>query len=449
MKRKILTGFLFLLTISFTASAQKDAESLALSFDNAIKEALRNNPELRIRELNYKMSVEQLKESKLQLVPQIYGRYDIRHNIIIPSTLVPVGKFNPSLPPDETVPIKFGTSWYSGAGLFASVSLFDPSIIGDIREKNASVALSELERKITEKDLEYQAGRAYIACLISSEQYDYAVEDTLNSFNQLMETKRRVDGGFLKITDLNQAVLNHNNAISRLNDAKRIMNDSYKTLTYWMGYPQDQQFIPQLTDSLPVLIERFSTGLNSESDLLLTPELALLKKRTDIDNLRLRNIKYSFLPTVSLSAVYAGDFYNNSLRLSDKDYWFGNSNISLSIKVPITEGINRVKRLSRQKLMVETAGEDLLAELNKKQLELNRNRDNMFFYMKEMSLKDENMKISISNYNASYGLFREGRILPSELTEAELFLKQAKFDYLNSVFSFIESVLEFKRITGS
>ncbi|NSW93620.1 MAG: TolC family protein [Bacteroidales bacterium] len=449
MKRKILTGFLFLLTISFTASAQKDAESSTLSFDNAIKEALRNNPELRIRELNYKMSVEQLKESKLQLVPQIYGRYDVRHNIIIPSTLVPVGKFNPSLPPDETVPIKFGTSWYSGAGLFASVSLFDPSIIGDIREKNASVALSELERKITEKDLEYQAGRAYIACLISSEQYDYAVEDTLNSYNQLMETKRRVDGGFLKITDLNQAVLNHNNAVSRLNDAKRIVNDSWKTLAYWMGYPQDQQFNPQLTDSLSVLIERFSTGIKAESDLLSTPELALLKKRTDIDNLRLRNIKYSFLPTVSLSAVYAGDFYNNNLRLSDKDYWFGNSNISLSLKIPITEGISRVKKLSRQKLMVETAGEDLLAELNKKQLELNRNRDNMIFYMKEMSLKDENMKISTSNYKAAFGLFREGRILPSELTGAELSLKQAKFDYLNSVFSFIESVLEFKRITGS
>lgn len=449
MKIRTFTGIFILVSITYTAYAQNQAVISELSFDNAIETALRNNPEMRIRELNYKMSVEQLKESKLNLVPQVYGRYDIRHNIIIPSTLVPVGKFNPDLPPDETVPIKFGTPWYSGAGLFASVSLFDPAIIGDIREKDASVALSELERKITEKDLAYQTGRAYIICLISSEQYRYASDDTLNSFNQLKETRRRYEEGFLKITDLNQALLNHNNSRSRFNDAKRILEDSWKTLAYWMGYPPDQQIFPRLTDSLSVLIDKFGRRLNSSSDLLSTPELLLLKSKTDLDNTKLRNIKYSFLPTVNLSAVYAGDYYNSSLRLSDKDYWFGNSNVSLSLKVPITEGISRVKRLSRQKLMVETSNVDFLSELNKKQLELKRNRDNLIFYRQEMILKEENMKISAQNYRAAFSLFQEGRIFPSELTEAEMSYKQAKFDYLNSVFSYIESALSLQRITES
>lgn len=449
MERRIISVIVLFLILNYAASAQGETVASGLSFDDAVGTALKNNPELKIRELNYRMSVEQVKESKLQMVPQVYGRYDVRHSIIIPSTLVPVGIFNPSLPPDETAPVKFGTSWYSGAGLFASVSLFDPAIIGEIREKNASVDLSGLERKITEKDLEYQTGRAYIICLISAEQHKYALEDTLNSYNLLIEAKRRYEEGLLKITDLNQALLNHNNARSRLNDAQRILDDSRKTLAYWMGYPDDQQAIFQLTDSLPVLIDKFSTGFISESDLNSIPDLVLLKKITDLDNLKLQNIKYSFLPTVSLSAVYAGDYYNNRLRLSEKDYWFGNSNVTLSFRVPLTEGISRVKKLSRQKLVVETSREDFLAELNKKKLELNRNRDNMAFYRKEMTLKAENMKLSVSNYNAAFSLFRDGRILPSELTEAEISFKQSKFDYLNSVFSFIDSVLEYKRITGS
>ena len=447
MNRKALTCYLLLLVSVSGVSAQPEVFPLQLSFDKAIKTSLQNNPDMRIRELNYRMSVEQLKESKLQLVPQVYGRYDIRHNIIIPSTLVPVGKFNPDLPPDEVIPVKFGTTWYSGAGLFASVSLFDPAIIGDIREKNATIAISEIEKKITEKDLEYQTGRAYLICLISYEQYKFAADDTLNSHNQLNETQHRYNEGYLKLTDLNQVVLNHNNSRSRFHEAKRVMDDSWKTLIYWMGFPQDQQILPQLTDSLPVLIERFDIKLDSESNLLSTPEILLLKSKTDLDKVRLRNIKFSFLPTVNLSGIYSGDYYNNSLRLSDTDYWFGNSNLSLTLKVPITEGISRVKRLSRQKLMVETANEDLASALNKKQLEVNKSRDNIAFYRKEMTLKESNMKISESNYRAAFSLFREGRILPSELSEAEMSFKQAKFDYLNSVFSYIESALFLKRIT--
>jgi len=210
--------------------AQPQEIQESLSFDQSIEYSLQNNPELKIKNLNYLISVEQLNESKLQMVPQIHGRYDIQRNLIIPSTLVPVGKFNPDLPPDELTPIKFGTNWSSVIGLFASVRIFDPQIIGDIKEKKASVPLSDVERKITEADLKNATGQAYINCLLSLEQVEFATDDTLNSYRFLNEAHLKYEAGMLKQTDLNQAILNHSNSLSRYNEAIRICSDSRKTL---------------------------------------------------------------------------------------------------------------------------------------------------------------------------------------------------------------------------
>lgn len=53
------------------------------------------------------------------------------------------------------------------------------------------------------------------------------------------------------------------------------------------------------------------------------------------------------------------------------------------------------------------------------------------------------------NFKTIFSLFREGRILPSELSQAEMSFKQAKFDYLNAVFNYIESLLTLKRVSES
>jgi rubrerythrin len=53
------------------------------------------NPENKAQELNYIISQEKFSESKLKRAPQIYGRYDLQRNLIIPTTLVPLGMFIP------------------------------------------------------------------------------------------------------------------------------------------------------------------------------------------------------------------------------------------------------------------------------------------------------------------------------------------------------------------
>jgi len=425
---------------------QSDTIPESLSFDQAISFALQNNPDLKIKDLNYLISSEQLSEARLRMVPQIYGRYDIQHNLIIPSTLVPLGKFNPDLPPDELTPIKFGTRWNSVAGLFASLKIFDPQIIGDIREKKASMSLSDVERKITRVDLEAETGKAYANCLLSLEQVKFSADDTVNSYRQLKESRLKFNSGILKQTDLNHAILNHSSSLSRFNEAEKIWLDSRKTLFYWMGLEEDPVDSVSLSDSLNFLISRLSSDKNEINDIRSSLTYMRLNAQNNIDNVRLRNAKAGFLPVVTLNGLLATDYYNNQLRLGNNEYWFGNSNINLSLRVPITEGIDRTKRIRQVKYQIQANREDFKEAMNKKQLEIKRASDNIDFHKKEINSNKANLELARVNYNASFSLFSEGRILPSELTEAEISYKQVKIDYLKAIFNYIDALLELKRI---
>jgi len=447
-KKLVIIGSGFILNTAMLLAQYSWIPEL-LSYDQAVLLAIQNNPGLKIKNLDYLISTEQLNEARLQMVPQIYGRYDIQHNLIIPSTLVPVGIFNPALPADELLPVKFGTNWSSGLGLVASVKLFDPQTLGDIREKRASISLSDVERKITKVELETETGKAYANCLLSLEQLKFAADDTINSYGQLEESQSRYSSGMLKQTDLNQAVLNHRSAVSRYNEAHKIWLDSRKTLFYWMGSGEEENKNILLTDSLDLLIKRFESSENKNKDLRSSFTYERLEAMNDIDNIKLKNLKAGFLPSISLNGVLASDYYNQHLHLGNKDYWFGNSNINLSLRIPVTEGINRTKKIVQQKYQIEVNREELNAAMNEKELEIKRVSDNIDFYRKEISSKNSNLGLARANYNAAFSLFKEGRILPSEMTEAEISFKQVKIEYLQAMYHYINALLDLKRIIKS
>lgn len=449
MSKNIILILYIFLTLTVPVVAQPVSISGPISFDQAIETAIRNNPELKIKDLDILIADEQYNEARLKMVPQVYGRYDIQRNLIIPSTLVPLGKFNPGLPEDELTPIKFGTNWVSIAGLFASVKIFDPQVTGDMKEKKASLALSDIERKITQVDLETETGKAYANCLLSLEQFRFAADDTLNSYKHLSESFLKFNSGILKQTDLNQAIINHNSSISRLNEAEKIWIDSRKTLFYWMGLTESENQSVILADSLALLIDRLSNPIGKEND----PESSLtwlrLTALNNIDNIKLKNVRSGFLPVVSLNGLLSTDYYNNQFRPGNRDYWFGNSNVNLSLHVPITEGIDRTRRIKQQKYRIEANMEEMNSALNKKKLEIRRYSDNITFYGKEIIAKKSDLDLAKENLNASFSLFTEGRILPSGLTEAEISYKQVKIDYLKALFNYLDSLLELRRITRS
>jgi outer membrane protein TolC len=284
--------------------------------------------------------------------------------------------------------------------------------------------------------------------LLSYQQLRFAVDDTVNSYRELTESESKYSEGYMKLTDLNQVILNHRNTVSHYNEALKILKDSRKTLYFLMGIEDLSGSDFVLTDSLETLISRFSIDADyTEIDESLTE--ARLNALRDVEKIRLGNVKAGFIPEISLSGLYGSDFYNNRLILGDNNYWFGNSSVNLSMRIPLTEGIGRTRKIAQQKYLIDVKGEELTAAMNQKELEKDRAIQDIEFYRKEAGIKKSNLDLAKENYEASFSQFSEGRILQSELLQSELLLKQIKVDYLNAVYNYIDSLLNLRRIIES
>jgi len=448
MKHRITLTFIIVFLMLKT-EAQMISLPSTLSYDQAINISLENNPENKVGDLNYTISQEQLSESKLKRAPQIYGRYDIQRNLIIPTTLVPLGEFIPGSTSEELTPIKFGTNWYSGAGIFGSVRIFDPSASGEIKEKKALLELSDVDRQIKKIDLITETGKAYINSILALEQLKFAVEDTLSGRIRFDETSLKHEKGLLKLTDLNRSRLDMNIAVSRYSESEKIYSEALKTLLFWMGFSQEAGTNFILSDTLDLLMEKL--GTDTENSFKLENSLTYKRNQLQdqINRIRLKNTKSGFLPVVSLNGYYSGDYYQNQLHISDGRYWFGNSSVNLSVRIPLTEGIDRTKKISQYKYQIEADEASFTSELNQKSLEIRKAIDNLDFFRKEILRKKENIALTRGNYETAFALFQSGRILPSDLSEADLSYKKAKVDYLNTVYNYLNALLELKKIRES
>ncbi len=447
--KRLISATVIIVFLMLRTEAQMNSLPSTLSYDQALNISLENNPENRIRDLNYTISQEQLSESKLKRAPQIYGRYDIQRNLVIPTTLVPLGEFIPGSTSEDLTPIKFGTKWYSGAGIYGSFKIFDPLVSGEIKEKKALLELSDVDRQIRKIDLLTETGKAYINSILALEQLKFAVEDTLNGRIRFDEIRLKHEKGLLKLTDLNQSRLDLNIATSRYSESDKIYSESLNTLLFWMGFSQEAGTNFILSDTLDLLMEKL--GTDTENSFKLENSLTYKRNQLQdqINRIRLKNTKSGFLPVVSLNGYYSGDYYQNQLHISDGRYWFGNSSVNLSVRIPLTEGIDRTKKISQYKYQIEADEASFASELNQKSLEIRKAIDNLDFFRKEILRKKENIALTRGNYETAFALFQSGRILPSELSEADLSYKKSKVDYLNTVYNYLNALLELKKIRES
>ena len=237
MKLMIKSFVLIQLFQTHLLFAQEAAEQLPsrLSLDEAVTWALQHNPEMEAKSLQSQIASEKTAEVRYRLLPSIYANYDLRRNLIIPSTPVPSYIFNPSAPKGEFTALKFNTNWESSAGLNASVNLFDPQAYSTIREREGEKALTDIERAISKAELKAEVSIAYVECVIALEQVDLAKNDTLNSGANLRAVNEKYGEGKAKITEVNQASIALNEAANRLREAQRLQERAFSKLAYYLG----------------------------------------------------------------------------------------------------------------------------------------------------------------------------------------------------------------------
>ncbi len=430
----------FLIISTFTSFAQE--VKLELSLEEARRIAVENNPDFNINALEVDIAKETQKQAELKRVPQIYGDFNLQQNLIIPSTPVPAKAFDPNAGDDELMLLRFTTKWTSNIGVNASYDLFNPSLQGAVKEAAIESEIKETDHLLAKNQLLFDVGDAYYACLIALEQVRLAEVDSLSKFKIAEMTQKQFDAGRATLPVLNEVKLAQNNSRSNFQEALKIFKNSKEKLLVLLGYSPAEPIEISFKKELGELLSDTESPSIQEH---LSLNLQKLQQQSKLADIQLNTARNGFLPTLSLNGYYGSRYYDNSFQLFKGGNWFGNSFINIGLRVPITEGIDRVKKVSQLKIQQQIIAESIRSQRNKQQLDINTARNDVDYYEQEFKRKKENIAMAEENLQLATQQYEKGRILISDYYNGVYTFQKERTAYLESLYKLFVSKLSLEK----
>src|SRR5690606_20705801 len=183
----------------------------------------------------------------------------------------------------------------------------------------------------------------------------------------LAMSQQQCDEGRWLVSLLNQAKADRNTALNNLAEAQQIYDNNKAESLYALGYGPEEVVDIVYKEDWGDLVEAYQTlperdTFNSISYLRLVQNSALL-------DVQVQTERSSFLPSLTLNAYYGANYYDNSFDLFKSGNWNGNSFVTVALRLPISEGFERQRKISRLRLQQEADQMRFRDERNRNRLE--------------------------------------------------------------------------------
>lgn len=449
--KKINTVLLFLFCFTFLTfvtneelKAQEKNAALPqqLSLAKAIEIGLKNHPSIKATQADVRARQWQVEETRQQSLPVLYGSWDLRRNLIIPTTPVPAIAFDPNASPEAIRPLRFMTKWSSAVGINLQYDIFNPKNSLTLSEKTYEKNLSLQEAQIKKEELKFKIASDYAACLMAQKQLELAIEDTLSQQKILSITDSRYQNGKLTLPERNQIAETYHQSLGHFHQAQKILTNTRAQLLTDLGFFPKNESSLQLSDRLGSLLSDYVMESQNLHELNLR-KLALEKNFTaEKRHLQKRGV----LPVLSLQGFYGGNFFGNEFHYFDAPNWYGNSYLGLGLRLPITENISRAKTIKslqaegiRQEARYQEKEQELALEKFKTQEEVH--------YRQRQLLQEERIyQLSSASYQTAIAQFENGKITAIDLQQSHFAFQQAKTNYLQAMYDLILAKMSLKKM---
>lgn len=403
--------------ISLVVSTQTFGQELSLS--KALE--LANNPEYEQAELDVLKQEINLKIQKNKRLPLIYGEANMQRNLIVPVTPVPAIAFDPNAKPGEITPLKFATDWSSKAGLQLSLDLFNSQNQLNIKQAENLSKKSELLKKESVKTFKNSIIDLYAQTYLAQQQFELAIYNEKNFKETLDILIKRNEAGRVSDLEKNTALQKAFELRLTADEAEMVLKNKWLQLSNYL----DISTFNLISTSIEEIIL-----INYEA---IDFEIEELQLDLDAKQIEIRNNKLNAIPKLTFNAFYGGQFYDNQLKLTQTENWFGNSYVNLTLRIPLTENFEnslKNKQFEYEKEITQNKIETLA--LQKQTTELQKQNEILMLtqkidtYKQIVALAETNVTIIKSQVDA-------GTILISEYNKEieNLFNQNQKLWQLN------------------
>jgi outer membrane protein TolC len=413
--------FIFLLSFSCGVSGQE------IKLITCIDSALANKGNIRALRTDIEIAKLQTSSAYQKYLPDLSLSYNYRYNPIIPTQIIPFGQFS-QIPTDEKRPVKFGTAWQQNSGLNLFQPIIDLSIKSRVAESRINEKLKNTDAAATENDLKMEVIKSFTNIWLTEQQLRSAALDTLRtSRTEDLFMAKSKEGKVLK-TEVNRAILNHNNALSNYVAASSSLTREKIYMAFLTGISLET-LLDGRFDFSPFSENVLKKG-NTDPLLDSIPSVRSLRIRIELLEQQQKSERMKHTPTVGFEGFLGANQYTDTFNPFLSGSWYGSSYLGLTLRFQILSGSstkNMVNQLKMEEVGLKSRLDDEINSVSNKSLQLNEEIRQIEY---QAGLSKQNIALYEENFSLNQERFDKGQINAYDLLTDEIdFQKEiAKFD---------------------
>lgn len=473
-----LLSFAVFLAVCGTGYAQ---DTLKVSLQQALEIALSESPTIKIADKSIEKKEYVKKETVAGLVPQIsasasYNRtlkkqvmymnsegsgggfesmitepitklvkplYD---NAGIPFPDMSSSSSSASSASDGAMEVGLDNNWSGGFSL--SLPIFAPTLYKTIKMNNLDIELAVESARASRQDLVNQVTKAFYQYLLAKDSYKVMEVSYKQAEDNYKVIADKYAQGMVSEYDKIRADVQVRSLKPSLVQTRNAANLALLQLKVLMGIDPDTEIEPDGS------LDEYEIGMMSAD--ILNVDTASIENNTTIKQLQIQDkilkntlklYRTSYMPNLSLSAVYQWNAMNNDFKFSNYK-WNPYSMIGISFAIPIFQGGATYHKVKQVRVDQQTLELNVLNTRRTLNMQMKTYVDNMKTSLEEVGSNKEAVKQAAKGRDIALKRYEVGSGTIVELNDAELALTQAKLAYTQSIFNYVSAKADLDKVLG-
>ncbi|KAA5546809.1 TolC family protein [Adhaeribacter rhizoryzae] len=416
-----------------------------LTLQEAIKFALSNNENIKKAALDEQSAEYKIKETKGSGLPQVSGTGQLNTFPALATQLLP-GELAGQ--PGTLIPVQFGTKYNVSGGLELQQLLFSKSFFVGLEAANTTRELYALRKQLSEEQIIYNVGSAYLQMLQTKEQFNTIDANTkrLEQLEKILTLQYKND--VATKVQVNRVTVSKTNLENQRQTLTAAYDQQKNALKFFMGLPMNQDI--QLADSANVLDEAVPVQDDANAILADRIDFKLLTTQKSLYKLNVKNIQSRYYPSLSGFGNFSTNAQRNEFNFFDNSQpWFKAVTLGIRLNIPIFDGFQRRNQMRQAQIEVDKVDQDIQLLTRNTQMELLNANTQMKTSLSSIRAQERNVELAQEVYRNTNELYKEGLSPLTELLDTEVSLREAQTNLNNERLKYQLAQLTYLQAKGN
>lgn len=455
--RSPLIAFCSLLVIVFMTAPAESQNSLPqrLSLQDAVRMAMKRNPDLTSARLEVKRSNARVLEAWGNALPAVDLAGQYVHMIDKPVSFFPdvflysfmkaIDSTTPK-PTGQLVPVSFSPGFAASATLNVRQILFNGAVFVGVGAANIYSHLARDLYQTKQVETVTKVRKAYYGALLAHEALDLMHSSLQNGEDNLKNVRVMLKQGIVSEYDELRASVGVENVRPIVIQSETNFNLAVDNLRNTIGVTNKEEFA--LTDSLSFQSVDEELLKRAESLVLeLNPGLSAVKRQVELNGAVVSAERSSYLPTIAAFGQYQYQAAKNEFNFSTNDFYKG-STVGVSLSMSLFQGFQTYARVEQAQLEQRKSQEQQVNLERTLQTGLHSILGNLQQARKRVEVQGRTVEMAERGYKIVTARFLSNAATQLEVNDAQLALTQAKVNRVQAIYDYLVASADLDQLIG-